>query len=86
MCCVRSFGAVAGVKSAMRCLNEGKTGMKVTENCINHNVCRMVKELTESIWEGFPNDEDAAKWAYMTLANIRGIVEMAEVLKEVLKA
>lgn len=60
--------------------------MRIDEGCVDHNVTLLVTELTESIWEGFPNDEDAAKWAFMTLANIRGIVEMAKVMKEVLKA
>ncbi len=70
----------------MRRLNEGRTGMKVAEDYINHNVCRMVTELTESIYDGMSDNKvDALVFAYMTLAEIRGVVEMAEVLKEVLR-
>ena len=60
--------------------------MKVAEDYINHNVCRMVTELTESIYDGMSDNKvDALVFAYMTLAEIRGVVEMAEVLKEVLR-
>lgn len=56
--------------------------MKIDESCIDHNAVRLITELTEGLYDG----GDDPRWAYMTLANIRGVVEMAEVLKEVLKA
>lgn len=61
--------------------------MKIDEGCIDHNVTRLVTELTENIYDGMPDDKVyTLVFAYMTLAEIRGVVEMAEVLKEVLKA
>jgi len=55
--------------------------MKIDEGCINHNAVRIIEELTDSI---YCSDTDE-KWAWMTLANIRGVIDLTKVLKEVLK-
>lgn len=59
--------------------------MKIDRECIDHNVVRLTKELTECLYDviGGEGDRD---WALMTLGNIRGVIEMADAMKEVLKA
>ena len=59
--------------------------MKIDEACINHNVVRLVDEMTSSIYEfaDQTDNEDHARIA--TLATIRGICDLANALKEVLK-
>ncbi len=56
--------------------------MKIDENCIDHNVSNLVKQLTENIYE-YENNTD---WYKMTLGEISGVILLAEALKEVLKA
>ena len=55
--------------------------MRITADCIDHNVSCLVNDLTASIYE---LDSDQEK--DMLLGEIRGICELADVLKEVLKA
>ena len=59
----------------------------MTEECINHNAVRLVKDLVESRYDMI-TDATAEERGYllMTLGEIAGIIEMAEVMKEVLKA
>ena len=61
--------------------------MRMTEECINHNAVRLVKDLVESRYDMI-TDATAEERGYllMTLGEIAGIIEMAEVMKEVLKA
>lgn len=59
--------------------------MKIDKECIDHNVALLTKELTESLYD-MAGDEHAATWALMTLANIRGVIELAEELKKVVDA
>ena len=51
--------------------------MKIDEACIDHNVLKLVRELTENIYEYGDNIE----WYKMTLAEISGIITLAEALK-----
>ena len=55
--------------------------MKIDENCIDHNVSNLVRQLIENLYE-YENNSD---WYKMMLAEINGVVLLAEVLKEVLK-
>lgn len=56
--------------------------MKIDENCIDHNVSNLVRQLIENLYEY----ENNADWYKMMLAEINGVVLLAEMLKEVLKA
>ena len=57
--------------------------MKIDEGCINYNAVRLIDELTESIYE-YPQENDV--FYKMTLAEIRGVLNLASELKTVLKA
>ena len=59
--------------------------MKIDEGCINHNAVKLIAELVGCIYE-FDYDTANAPYAAMTLAEIKGICDMVEELKEVLKA
>lgn len=56
--------------------------MKIDESNINHNAVRLINDI--NIWdlEGEPMHD----LQVMTLGYIKGITDLAEVLKEVLKA
>lgn len=56
--------------------------MKIDESCINHNAVRLIGR----IWDinGTADGEDGLQM--MTLGYIKGIIDMAKALKEVLKA
>ena len=56
--------------------------MKITEACINHNVDRLVADATETLYE-WVDDE---KMIIAALGELRGIHQLAEALKEVLRA
>ena len=60
--------------------------MRINDENINHNVTRLIEEYTQCIWEinDEKNDEDHTR--LMTLGFIRGVLEMGEVMKEVLKS
>jgi len=55
--------------------------MRITADCIDHNVSCLVNDLTATIYE---LDSDQQK--DMVLGEIRGICDLADILKEVLKA
>ena len=59
--------------------------MKIDEACINHNVVRQVDEITSSLYEyaGETSSDDHTRIAM--LGEIRGICDLANALKEVLK-
>lgn len=63
--------------------------MKIDENCINHNVIVLLKDITNSAEEvvfiSGKDEENYAKLAYFC-GFARGTLEMADALKEVLKA
>ena len=58
--------------------------MKIDEASINHNACRLIDELAASIYEVDKKDDECLR--ALTLGNIRGVIEMANAMKEVLKA
>lgn len=57
--------------------------MKINEECIDHNVTRLIEEYTQCIWELDDDIHDHVR--LMTLGYIRGVLELGEALKEVLK-
>ena len=54
--------------------------MRITDESINHNAVRLIEELTECMYEA---DE---KERQTMLGEIRGVIELAKALKEVLNA
>jgi hypothetical protein len=62
--------------------------MKIDEECINHNAVRLIKDLLESRYELIEEDKQNQERGYllMTIGEIAGIIEMADVMKEVLKS
>lgn len=58
--------------------------MKVDESCINHNALRLIKYLTDSNYE-IKYEEKEMGYMLMTLGEIRGVIDLADALKEVLK-
>ena len=58
--------------------------MKINEESINHNVTRLIDEYTKCVWEVVSDNEDNNR--LMMLGYIRGVLEMGEAMKEVLKA
>jgi len=65
--------------------------MKITEDCINHNAVKIIGELAESSYN-FCNAQSAEEehgntlYMAMTLGEIMGVLEMAQAMKDVLKA
>ena len=61
--------------------------MKVTEDSINHNAVRLIKELVATRYDMI-DDKPAQERGFMlmTLGEIAGMIEMAEALKEVLRS
>lgn len=62
--------------------------MKIDENSINHNAVRMIKDLLEVRYDLIEEDKQDQEREYflMTIGEIAGIIEMADAIKEVLKA
>ena len=62
--------------------------MKIDTECINHNAVRLIKDLLESRYDLIEEDKQDQELGYliMTLGEIAGIIEMADAMKEVLKA
>ena len=62
--------------------------MRINEECINHNAVRLIKDLLESRYDLIEEDKQDQELGYliMTLGEIAGIIEMADAMKEVLKA
>lgn len=66
--------------------------MKIDEACINHNAMRLIAELTDNAYsfcsltgEDSNSERENHNYAFMTLGNIIGVIDMARALKEVLK-
>lgn len=61
--------------------------MKIDTESINHNAVRIIKDLVESRYDMIM-EATAEERGYflMTLGEIAGIIEMADAMKEVLKA
>jgi hypothetical protein len=62
--------------------------MKIGYESINHNAVRLIKDLLESRYELIEEDKQNQERGYllMTIGEIAGIIEMADAMKEVLKA
>ena len=62
--------------------------MKINNENINHNAVRLIKDLLESRYELIEEDKQNQERGYMlmTIGEIAGIIEMADVMKEVLKS
>ena len=62
--------------------------MRICKENINYNAVRLIKDLIESRYELVEEDKQTQERGYMllTIGEIAGIIEMAEVMKEVLKA
>lgn len=64
--------------------------MRISKENINYNAVRMIKDLVESRYDMIENNEQNQMqergYLIMTLGEIAGIIEMADVMKEVLKA
>ena len=56
--------------------------MKIDEGCINHNVDKIVSEITDTLYDW--TDRDTMMIA--ALGELRGVHRLAEALKEVLKS
>ena len=61
--------------------------MRINEENINYNAVRMIKDLTESRYDMIM-EATAEERGYflMTIGEIAGVIEMADAMKEVLKA
>ena len=66
----------------------GRDHMKIGYESINHNAVRLIKDLLESRYNLIEVDKQNQERGYllMTLGEIAGIIEMADAMKEVLKA
>lgn len=60
--------------------------MRISEENINHNAVRLLKDLLESRYDLIEEDKQDQELGYliMTLGEIAGIIEMADAMKEVL--
>ena len=58
--------------------------MKINEEDINHNAVRLINEL--DVWDLAGDEEGNDGFRIMTLGYIKGVTELADALKEVLKA
>lgn len=58
--------------------------MKIDESCINHNVVRLIEEITANIYEC--NEEEHNADRLVMLGEINGVLNLANELKKVLKA
>ena len=60
--------------------------MKITEDSIDYNTVRLIRDLIDTRYELIDNDKPAQERGYtlMTLGEIAGVIEMAEAMKEVL--
>lgn len=59
--------------------------MKIDEACINHNVVRLVDEMTATLYDFVEPGGEMDYLRVATLGEIRGICDLANALKEVLK-
>ena len=67
-----------------------KAGMKIDENCINHNAVRLIEDMLDNVYSlceetSNSNDRENKQYAIMTLGDVLGVISMANALKEVLK-
>ena len=61
--------------------------MRISEENINHNAVSLIKDLVESRYDMIMEaTAEERGYLLMTLGEIAGIIEMADAMKEVLKA
>ena len=60
------------------------TNMRIDANCIDREAVKIIEELTVGIYDGLDNTKDYDVFGAMTLAHIRGVIDMATALKNVL--
>ena len=58
--------------------------MKIDEACINHNAVRLINDF--EMWDLTSDSKPDENMRIMSLGYVKGIMEFAEVLKEVLRA
>lgn len=59
--------------------------MRITEDCINHNAMQIIDENNVP-WEMYEANDDADHQRLITMGYVRGVLDMAEAMKEVLKS
>lgn len=59
--------------------------MKTSEAYINQTALRLINEIVGSPFEYGDQDETADHFRLMTLGAVRGVLDMAEAMKEVLR-
>lgn len=59
--------------------------MKITEDCINHNAMQIIDENNVP-WEMYEADDNADHQRLISMGYNSGVLYMAKVMKEVLKA
>ena len=61
--------------------------MKIDESCINHNAVKLIDALVECRYEMIDSDNPEVDRGFvlMTLGEIAGVIQMANVMKEVPK-
>lgn len=60
--------------------------MKIDEGCINHNALRLIDDVTANPYEWAEQNDCADHQRILTIGYVRGVIDMAKELKEVLKA
>lgn len=60
--------------------------MKITEDNIDYNVSRLIDKALGSPWEYAEQAEDSDHCRLLMLGYIRGMLDFAECMKEVLKS
>ena len=59
--------------------------MKIDEACINHNALRLINEIVGDPYEYGDQDESADHCRLLTIGVVRGVLDMVEAMKKVLK-
>lgn len=60
--------------------------MKITIECIDSNAARIVKECVGDPYEYADKSDTAERTRLLTLGYIRGVLDLAEILKMVIEA
>ena len=60
--------------------------MRINEECINHNASRLIDDVTASPYEWVEQGDDADHQRILTIGYVRGVIDMAKAMKEVLKS
>lgn len=58
--------------------------MKIDEACIDHNAVRLINEIVGIPYEYGDQDESTDHLRLLTIGTVRGVLDMAEAMKEVL--